>query len=118
MRIVIITSLTLLAFAANSILSRLALGGNLIDPVSFATIRLVNGALALAIVSRLTPESKAPKNTGGAWASGFALFAYAIALALIFRMSKLRRGVLERRRRGQCDKMGALQSLESSRSAD
>src|SRR5215468_2432467 len=68
MRIVIITSLTLLAFAANSILCRLALGGNLIDPVSFATIRLVNGALALAIVSRLTPESKAPKNTGVAWA--------------------------------------------------
>src|SRR5262245_24488441 len=84
MRIVIITSLTLLAFAANSILCRLALGGNLIDPVSFATIRLVNGALALAIVSRLTPESKAPKNTGGAWASGFALFAYAIAFSLAY----------------------------------
>jgi drug/metabolite transporter (DMT)-like permease len=84
MRIVIITSFTLLAFAANSILCRLALGGNLIDPVSFATIRLVNGALALAIVSRMTPESKAPKNTGGAWASGFALFAYAIAFSLAY----------------------------------
>src|SRR5262249_24281852 len=84
MRIVIITSLTLLAFAANSILCRLALGGNLIDPVSFATIRLVNGALALAIVSRMRPESKAPKNTGGAWASGFALFAYAIAFSLAY----------------------------------
>src|SRR5262245_28877543 len=84
MRIVIVTSLTLLAFAANSILCRLALGGNLIDPVSFATIRLVNGALALAIVSRVTPESKAPKNTSGAWASGFALFAYAIAFSLAY----------------------------------
>src|SRR5215510_7511173 len=84
MRIIIITSLTLLAFAANSILCRLALGGNLIDPVTFATIRLVNGAWALAIVSRLTPESKAPKNTGGAWASGFALFAYAIAFSLAY----------------------------------
>jgi len=84
MRIVIVTSLTLLAFAANSILCRFALGGNLIDPVSFATIRLVNGALALAIVSRMAPESKTPKNTGGAWASGLALFAYAIAFSLAY----------------------------------
>jgi drug/metabolite transporter (DMT)-like permease len=84
MRIVIVTSLTLLAFAANSIICRLALGGNLIDPVSFATIRLANGALALAIVSRMAPESKAPKNTGGPWASGFALFAYAIAFSLAY----------------------------------
>src|SRR5262249_60138989 len=84
MRIVIVTSLTLLAFAANSILCRLALGGNLIDPVSFATLRLVNGALALAIVSRVAPESKGPKNVDGAWASGFALFAYAIAFSLAY----------------------------------
>ncbi len=38
MRIVIVTSLTLLAFAANSILCRLALGGNLIDPVGSGAI--------------------------------------------------------------------------------
>lgn len=84
MRVVIVTSLTLIAFAANSILCRLALGGNLIDPVSFATLRLVNGALALSIVSRMSPESKAPKNMSGAWASGFALFAYAIAFSMAY----------------------------------
>jgi drug/metabolite transporter (DMT)-like permease len=84
MRIVIVTSLTLIAFAANSILCRLALGENLIDPVSFTTLRLVSGALALAIVSSVAPESKEPKNTTGAWASGFALFAYAIAFSLAY----------------------------------
>src|SRR5215813_2064919 len=84
MRIVMVTSLTLIAFAANSILCRLALGENLIDPVSFTTLRLVSGALALAIVSPIAPESKAPKNTSGAWSSGFALFAYAMAFSLAY----------------------------------
>lgn len=84
MRIVILTSLTLIAFAANSLLCRLALGGNLIDPVSFTALRLVSGAVALAIISRAAPESQAPKNTSGAWASGFVLFAYAIAFSLAY----------------------------------
>jgi len=84
MRIVMVTSLTLIAFAANSILCRLALGENLIDPVSFTTLRLVSGALALAIVSPVASESKGPKNVDGAWASGFALFAYAIAFSLAY----------------------------------
>jgi drug/metabolite transporter (DMT)-like permease len=94
MRVVIVTSLTLIAFAANSVLCRLALGGNLIDPVSFATLRLVNGALALAIVSRAAPESKATKNTSGAWASGFALFAYAIAFSLAYQSLSAGTGAL------------------------
>lgn len=84
MHIGIVTSFTLIAFAANSVLCRMALGGNLIDPVSFTTLRLVSGAAALAIISRAAPEAKTPKDASGAWASGFALFAYAIAFSLAY----------------------------------
>jgi len=84
MRVVIVTSFTLIAFAANSILCRLALGGNLIDPVSFTALRLVSGAVALTIISRAAREAKTPNETRGAWASGFALFAYAITFSLAY----------------------------------
>ena len=47
MRIALIV-VALVAFAANSLLCRRALGGGLIDPTAFTTIRLVSGALVLA----------------------------------------------------------------------
>lgn len=42
-------SLAMLAFAANSILCRIALNGGFIDPASFTSLRLFSGALVLAI---------------------------------------------------------------------
>ncbi len=84
MCIVILTAVTLVAFAANSLLCRMALGGHLIDPVSFTTIRLVSGALALIPISRLFGESKTEQKTKGSWGSGFALFAYAAAFSLAY----------------------------------
>jgi drug/metabolite transporter (DMT)-like permease len=50
----LLTSVAMLAFAANSLLCRLALGGELIDAASFATIRVVSGALTLALI--MLPE--------------------------------------------------------------
>ena len=44
------TSLAMLAFAANSVLNRMAVGAGLIDPVSYAVIRLVAGAAMLALL--------------------------------------------------------------------
>ncbi|MDP6466252.1 MAG: DMT family transporter [Pirellulaceae bacterium] len=82
--IVVLITFTLLAFAANSLLCRMALGGQLIDPVSFTTLRLVSGALALIPISRLVAESKAPQKMKGSWSSGFALFAYAAAFSLAY----------------------------------
>ena len=40
-------SLAMLAFAANSILCRLALQGGHIDPLSFSSLRLASGALSI-----------------------------------------------------------------------
>lgn len=77
----ILTLLTLVAFAANSLLCRMALGGELID---FTTLRLVSGAIILVPVSRLVAApGPAPERTGS-WGSGLALFGYAIAFSLAY----------------------------------
>ncbi|PKP73002.1 MAG: EamA family transporter [Alphaproteobacteria bacterium HGW-Alphaproteobacteria-6] len=50
MRLFALTALTMIAFGANSVLNRMAVGQGLIDPVSFALIRLAAGALMLALL--------------------------------------------------------------------
>lgn len=50
MKITLYTFLALLAFAGNSILCRLALGGGLIDAAGFTTVRLFSGAITLAVL--------------------------------------------------------------------
>ena len=47
------TILALLAFAANSLLCRLALRGGAIDPASFTVVRLVAGAVMLVVVGMI-----------------------------------------------------------------
>ena len=46
-----LTMLALIAFAANSVLCRIALGQELIDAASFATIRVISGAMVLAAIA-------------------------------------------------------------------
>ena len=82
MKFVILTACTLMAFAANSLLCRMALGGNLIDPMSFTAIRLCSGALALIPIVRFAMESGSRPSSSGTWGSGLALFAYAAAWCL------------------------------------
>ena len=84
MIVVILTTFTLVAFAANSLLCRMALGGHLIDPLSFTAIRLVIGALVLIPITRVVAESNPPQRTTGSWGSGFALFTYAAAFSLAY----------------------------------
>ncbi|MEL6450602.1 MAG: DMT family transporter [Pseudomonadota bacterium] len=50
MRLILLTTLTMTAFAANSVLNRLAVDSGAIDPSSFAMIRVVAGALALCMI--------------------------------------------------------------------
>ena len=46
----LLTALTMVAFASNSILCRMALGGQTIDAASFTAIRLLSGAAMLALI--------------------------------------------------------------------
>lgn len=58
MQTVIITLITLLAFAANSVLCRWALMDQTIDPLSFSIVRMLSGALTLLILLTLSSNAK------------------------------------------------------------
>jgi drug/metabolite transporter (DMT)-like permease len=84
-RTLILTSLTLIAFASNSLLTRGALGHGLIDAPTFTLIRLATGALALAAIGWLR-SSKTGQATDdrGAWSSALALAGYAVGFTLAY----------------------------------
>lgn len=77
------TTLALVAFAANSVLCRLALGEQVIDAVSFTVIRLLSGAVALWIIIQLSRNKAAPPGQG-IWLSAFMLFVYAACFSLAY----------------------------------
>lgn len=81
-------SLALIAFAANSVLCRMALGSDSIDPVSFTSIRLIGGAIALTVIYLFTKEPKQKKeascNCYIDWYTGIALYIYAFAFSLAY----------------------------------
>ncbi len=57
LRTALLTLVAMLAFAANSLLCRLALGPGLIDAASFTSIRVVSGAATLAVILALRRAS-------------------------------------------------------------
>ncbi len=67
-----LTSLAMVAFAANSVLGRMGLLGGDIGAGSFALVRLVSGALVLGLIAGLSTA-----RTAGSWRGGLALFIYA-----------------------------------------
>jgi drug/metabolite transporter (DMT)-like permease len=71
-----LTAVAMLAFAANSLLCRLALQQDRIDPASFGAIRLIAGALVLACVMRSRRQAPAPGGWRKQWPSAVLLFAY------------------------------------------
>jgi drug/metabolite transporter (DMT)-like permease len=81
-----LTTVAMLAFAANSLLCRLALQQGRIDPASFGAIRLAAGALTLAAVMRgrgARRANSAPDTSAG-WASAALLFAYAALFSFAY----------------------------------
>lgn len=81
LRLTGLTAFAMTAFAANSLLCRLALRDGHIDPASFTSLRLVSGALALGLLVRLGRPSR---GWGGNWVSALALFAYAAAFSFAY----------------------------------
>lgn len=74
LRLLGLTALAMLAFAANSLLCRGALRTGAIDAASFTAIRLASGALVLLLLARGRARS-------GSWSSALALVAYAAAFS-------------------------------------
>lgn len=71
---IVLTAVAMLAFAANSLLCRLALQQRGIDPASFASIRLVSGAITLAVIVRFKAARLSPGHAD--WLAATMLFAY------------------------------------------
>jgi drug/metabolite transporter (DMT)-like permease len=77
------TTLAMVAFAANSLLNRLALGNSAIDAASYTAVRLVSGAIMLAIIGMLSRENGWISQRGSWLSAGF-LFSYAIAFSFAY----------------------------------
>jgi hypothetical protein len=63
-RTLLLTTLTLLAFAGNSVLCRIALRETGIDAASFTGIRLASGAVVLWLIVRFFRRAQAGGATG------------------------------------------------------
>lgn len=78
-RLVVLTTLALVGFAANSILCRLALAGDAeIDPITFTTVRIASGALVLVALAGRRARASGDLR-GAAW-----LLAYAVPFSLAY----------------------------------
>ncbi|MGI9261793.1 MAG: DMT family transporter [Woeseiaceae bacterium] len=77
------TTLAMLAFAGNSILCRLALREDAIDPASFTSIRLAAGAVTLLLILRLTRRGQSLREHGS-WISAAMLFLYAVCFSYAY----------------------------------
>ena len=77
------TGLALIAFAANSVLCRLALGEGSIDAFSFTIIRLLSGAIVLLAIIRIN-RNKTGSSEKGSWSASLMLFLYAITFSFAY----------------------------------
>lgn len=80
-RVAVATALAMVAFAGNSLLCRQALAHTRIDPASFTSIRILSGALTLALLARSRGGAAVGK---GNWGSALALFAYAAGFSFAY----------------------------------
>jgi len=83
MKITLLTTLALIAFAGNSILCRLALGGNTIDASSFTCIRLLAGIVVLLLIS-MSMQPKQSMAAKGSWKASIMLFLYAATFSFAY----------------------------------
>ena len=81
-RTAVCTAAALVAFAGNSVLTRIALGGASIDAATFSTVRLAGGAgMLLATTALMRPGGL---RLSGSWISAVILFLYAIPFSFAY----------------------------------
>ena len=80
-RVALAAILAMVAFAANSVLCRMALRGTAIDPATFMSVRLVTGAVTLWVIVRLT---RGRLRGAGDWRSAGALLVYALPFSFAY----------------------------------
>ncbi|ELA7890297.1 DMT family transporter [Vibrio parahaemolyticus] len=81
----LLTAITMLAFAANSLLCRLALAEGLIDAGSFTLVRLISGAITLIALLVVRDHWKTDRPTSRfRFFAGVALFGYAALFSFAY----------------------------------
>jgi drug/metabolite transporter (DMT)-like permease len=83
-RTIALTAAAMVAFAANSVLARLARAGGGIDDMGYTGWRLAAGALMLFLVSRMVGGRDGAPAVAGSWPQAAALFGYAIAFSVAY----------------------------------
>ena len=95
-RTIFLTAISMLAFAGNSLLCRMALKLTEVDAASFAAVRLLSGAVALVLLLWWRARASAGRTSGiraatlaqikayGNWSSALALFAYAALFSFAY----------------------------------
>jgi drug/metabolite transporter (DMT)-like permease len=83
MRLILLTTLAMLAFAANSVLARLAFATAHAEPLTYTGIRLASGAVVLLALLALRQR---PIRVAGSWPAAAALFGYALAFSIAYLM--------------------------------
>jgi drug/metabolite transporter (DMT)-like permease len=83
MRLALLTSIAMLAFAANSILNRLGVAGAGMDPMAFAAVRVLAGAAMLWLLLRLRRPGTVSEPKGRL-AGVIGLSAYLIGFSLAY----------------------------------
>ena len=80
-RTLALTAAAMVAFAANSVLCRLALGAGLIDAASFATVRTIAGAVVLAVILSLRSGKRTDRPN---WRSVLTLYLYMVFFSFAY----------------------------------
>lgn len=80
-KLISLATITMVAFAGNSLLCRYALDSSGMDPASFTSIRLISGASTLWLLVKMRSAASPGK---GNWLSAFALFSYAACFSFAY----------------------------------
>lgn len=83
-KVALLTALGMVAFAANSVLNRIALAQGGTDALGYTGIRLGAGALMLALILVWKGTPPRPGRVGGSMAGAAALAGYAVAFSLAY----------------------------------
>lgn len=84
MKIAGLTMIAMLAFAANSVLARLAFVTASADPLTYTGVRLASGALVLLALVMSRQDRASRFQLAGSWAGAAALTGYALAFSIAY----------------------------------
>lgn len=94
MRLTLLTTLTMIAFAANSVINRAALADGAIGPASFAVLRLTSGAIILILILWLQGVFKEGKQIKPRLDAVLGLALYAIGFSFAYAVLQAGLGAL------------------------